>query len=518
VSGTEVLVAGAGPTGLVLALWLARQGVAVRIIDRAAEPGTTSRALAVQARTLELYRQLDLAAPIVERGHKVPAVNLWTRGERAARVVFTSIGEQLTPYPFLEIYPQDEHERLLIARLEQIGVSVERRTELTAFTATGSGVRAQLRTAHGNEETCDALYLAGCDGARSLVRETLGTGFPGGTYRQVFYVADIEGAGPPINGELHIDLDEADFLGVFPLAAAGRARLIGTVRDERAEHPESLRFEDISQRAIQHMGLEVTNVRWFSTYHVHHRVTGHFNRGRVFLLGDAAHIHSPVGGQGMNTGIGDAINLAWKLAAVLGGRAEESLLATYQAERIGFAKRLVATTDRVFSFVTADGKLAELLRTRLAPALLSGALALEPVREYLFRTVSQVMVNYRGTSLSTGAAGDVHGGDRLPWVHDGTCDNHTPLQRIAWQVHVYGSAPERLRAACVQLGLPLEVFPWGAAHAAAGLERDALYLLRPDTYVALADGSADPATLTRYFSERALRPQAPALAAGGVRF
>ena len=119
---------------------------------------------------------------------------------------------------------------------------------------------------------------------------------------------------------------------------------------------------------------------------------------------------------------------------------------------------------------------------------------------------------------SSGAAGDVHGGDRLPWVHDGTLDNHASLQRMGWQVHVYGSAPERLRATCVQLGLPLEVFPWGAAHAAAGLERDALYLLRPDTYVALADRSAEPATLTRYFSERALRPQAPALAAGGVRF
>ena len=169
----------------------------------------------------------------------------------------------------------------------------------------------------------------------------------------------------------------------------------------------------------------------------------------------------------------------------------------------------MATTDRVFSFATAEGKLADVLRTRLAPALLSGALALEPVREYLFRTVSQIMVNYRGTPLSTGAAGDVHGGDRLPWVDDGTLDNHASLQRIAWQVHVYGSAPERLRASCVQLGLPLEVFPWGAAHAAAGLERDALYLLRPDTYVALADRAADPATLMRYFGERALRPQAP---------
>jgi hypothetical protein len=229
----------------------------------------------------------------------------------------------------------------------------------------------------------------------------------------------------------------------------------------------------------------------------------------VFLLGDAAHIHSPAGGQGMNTGIGDAINLAWKLAAVLGARADEALLATYEAERIGFAQRLVATTDRVFRFATAQGKVADVLRTRLAPLLLARALALEPVREYLFRTVSQIMVNYRGLALSAGTAGDVQGGDRLPWVPDGASDNYAPLQAIGWQVHVYGSAAEALHAACTTHGLPLHVVPWSAAHGAAGLERDALYLLRPDTYVALADRGANPGTLASYFSERALRPYAP---------
>jgi 2-polyprenyl-6-methoxyphenol hydroxylase-like FAD-dependent oxidoreductase len=492
-----------------LALWLKRQGVGVRIIDRTDAPGTTSRALAVQARTLELYRQLDLADAVIEHGHRVPAVNLWARGARAARVAFASVGEHLTPYPFLEIYPQDEHERLLIERLGELGVPVERRTELTGFTDLGSSVRVELCTADGKKESGETRYLAGCDGAHSIVREQLGVGFPGGTYRQVFYVADIEGSGAPLNGELHVDLDEADFLGVFPLAGAGRARLIGTVRDEHAEHPESLRFEDVSQRAIQHLGLVVSKVNWFSTYRVHHRVAAHFGRGRVFLLGDAAHIHSPVGGQGMNTGIGDAINLAWKLAAALGGRAGEALLATYEAERIGFAQRLVATTDRVFSFVTAQGRLADILRTRLAPSLLAGGLALEPIREYLFRTVSQVMVNYRGTALSAGSAGDVHGGDRLPWVADGASDNYGSLQAIGWQAHVYGSVAETLRAACAAHGLPLHVFPWSAAHGAAGLERDALYLLRPDTYVALADRAADPATLTGYFSERQLHPARP---------
>src|SRR6185437_15928255 len=257
---TEILIAGAGPTGLVLALWLTRQGVKVRIVDKTAGPGTTSRALAVQARTLELYRQLDLTEAVIAKGHQVPAVNLWVRGERAARVAFENVGASLTAYPFLHIFPQDQHERLLLERLEALGVQVDRGTELISFREQESGVVARLREADGREQECAAAYLAGCDGARSIVRETIGTGFPGGTYRQLFYVADVEAAGPALNGELHIDLDEADFLGVFPLAGQGHARLIGTVRDERADHADTLKFEDVSDRAIQNLKVQVRKV------------------------------------------------------------------------------------------------------------------------------------------------------------------------------------------------------------------------------------------------------------------
>jgi 2-polyprenyl-6-methoxyphenol hydroxylase-like FAD-dependent oxidoreductase len=304
---------------------------------------------------------------VLKQGPKVPAVNLWIKGQPATRVPFERIGSDLTPYPFLHIFPQDQHERLLIERLEALGVSVERRTELVSFTDEGRRMMARFRGPDGQEETCEAGYIAGFDGARSIVRETIGTGFPGGTYRQLFYVADVEAAGRPLDGELHGDLDEADFLAVFPLAGEGRARLIGTVRDERADHVDTLRFEDVSDRAIKHLKVDVRKVNWFSTYHVHHLVTEHFRKGRAFLLGDAAHIHSPAGGQGMNTGIGDAINLAWKLAAVLAGHVPDKLLDSYEAERIGFARRLVATTDRVFSFVTAEGRIADIIRTRVAP-------------------------------------------------------------------------------------------------------------------------------------------------------
>jgi len=500
----QVLVVGAGPTGLVLALWLAKLGVRVRIIDKATEPGTTSRALAIQARTLELYRQAGLTEAIVRRGHKTPAVNLWAKGEKAARVPFDIIGAGLTPFSFLMIFPQEQHERLLIERLEQVDVAVERGAELTGFAESDDGVTAHIRRADGSREDCVARYIAGCDGARSTVRDTMATGFPGGTYRQVFYVADVDASGPAVNGELHIDLDEADFLGVFPLAGEGRARLIGTVRDERADNLDSLKFEDVSARAIENMKVEVAKVNWFSTYHVHHRVTERFREGRVFLLGDAAHIHSPAGGQGMNTGIGDAINLAWKLAAVLSAQAPDRLLDSYEAERAPFARRLVATTDRVFSFATAEGRVAELLRTRIAPLVIPRVLSLEAAREYLFRTVSQITLNYRGGPLSAGRCGDVHGGDRLPWVVAGDKDNSAPLAAMIWQVHVYGPANANLVAWCEARSLALHQFDWRAEHQAAGLSRGALYLIRPDTYVALADQAALPATLERYFADRGI--------------
>jgi 2-polyprenyl-6-methoxyphenol hydroxylase-like FAD-dependent oxidoreductase len=501
---TDVLIIGAGPTGLVLALWLTKLGVKVHIVDKTSEPGTTSRAVAVQARTLELYQQLDLTDVLLAGGHKVPAVNLWVKGERAARVGFETVGSDLTPYPFLNIFPQDKHERLLIDRLEKLGVTVARNTELTGFTDEGGRITARLRGPDGTETAWEAAYIAGCDGARSLVRETLGTGFPGGTYRQVFYVADVEATGPALNGELHIDLDEADFLGIFPMAGEGRARLIGTVRDERAEHPESLKFEDVSDRAIQHLKVNVKTVHWFSTYRVHHRVSEHFRTGRAFLLGDAAHIHSPAGGQGMNTGIGDAINLAWKLAAVLSGQASEALLDSYEAERIGFARRLVATTDRVFTFATTDSPIANVIRTRIAPLIVPVLARFDASRDFIFRTVSQIMLNYRGCPLSVGSAGQVHGGDRLPWV-DADTNNFASLSQMRWQVHVYGEASPALTAWCMERDLPLHVFAWRPDFESSGLAQNALYLLRPDTYVAFADTAGTPESLEQYFRSRGLR-------------
>lgn len=489
-----------------LALWLARLGVRVRIIDKMAEPGTTSRALAVQARTLEFYRQLGLADGVVARGRELDAANFWVAGRRVARAVFGAMGAALSPYPYALIFPQDEHERLLIDRLNELGVKVDRRVELLGFEETGARVVARLKRENASEDTCEAAYLAGCDGADSTVRETLGIGFPGGTYEHLFYVADVDARGPAVDGGLHASLDEAEFVVIFPLKGAGRARFVGVVRREAETRPEGLSWDDVSTDLLGRMGIDVRRVNWFSTYRVHHRVAERFQRGRAFLLGDAAHIHSPVGGQGMNTGIGDAVNLAWKLADVLQGRATPALLDTYEPERIGFARRLVATTDRAFTLVTSRGPLARLVRVKVVPVVVPILFRLQMVRRFMFRTISQTVISYRGRGLSVGRAGRVYGGDRLPWVTlgDGR-DNFELLTSVAWQVHVYGEAGREITDACRKRGVALHVFPWRRAMRRTGLVRNALYLVRPDGHVALADREASAAALESYLDARGLR-------------
>jgi 2-polyprenyl-6-methoxyphenol hydroxylase-like FAD-dependent oxidoreductase len=509
----DVLVVGAGPTGLVLALWLKRMDVRVRVIDKTAEVGTTSRALVVHARTLEQYDQLGLAATLVDRGLKMAAANLWVAGRKAARAPFGDMGAGVSAFPYALIYPQDEHERLLTEHLGAAGVEVERRTELVRFDAGGDRIHAILRRDDGTEEACVAAYLAGCDGARSRVREVLNTGFPGGTYAHLFYVADVEASGPVMNRELHVALDAADFLAVFPLKAPRRARLIGTVRQSSIETHRELAWDDVSKSIVERMGISVERVNWFSTYHVHHRVASAFREGRVFLLGDAAHIHSPVGGQGMNTGIGDAINLAWKLAEVLHGAADPTLLDSFQPERIAFARRLVATTDRAFTFVTRDGSIARFMRLYVVPRVLPAAFALPIFRRLMFRTISQTAINYRDGSLSEGAAGQVQGGDRLPWIalDSGSGerrDNFTPLTALDWQVHIYGEPAPDLVRLCDERQLSLHRFAWRPEMQRVGLVRDALYLVRPDGYVALADRSATAVRLRSYLDARNLRPRA----------
>ncbi|MBL6454911.1 FAD-dependent monooxygenase [Belnapia sp. T6] len=494
-SEAQILIVGAGPTGLVLALALARLGQPFRIIDKAPGPGRASRAMAVQARTLELYRRLGIADAVLAGGIPVRAVHLREEGAEVAQFSLEDFGQGLSPYPFALAFPQDDHERLLVAALEGIGIRVEWNTELLGFTQDAAGVRARLRQG-GADSECSAAWICGCDGAHSRVREALAPGFPGGTYPQRFYVADVRIAGP-FQTDLTVNLAERGLTLMFPVRSSGMQRLLGLL-PERLADQEDLRFEAIQPEVEALLGIRVEAVNWFSTYHVHHRVAAHFRSGRAFIAGDAGHIHSPAGGQGMNTGIGDALNLAWKLAAVQGGRAAPALLDSYEAERIGFARSLVRTTDRAFQAMTGSGGGSRFLRRWLVPRLLPLLTGFVPVRHAFFSTVSQIRIAYPESPLSEGEGGEVAAGDRMPWVPGAEYD------RFDWRLEVHGALAPALADASQRLGLAAAAYPWGEAAQEAGLQRDAAYLVRPDGHVGLAWANQDPLYLEVYVARHGL--------------
>ncbi|WP_119388365.1 FAD-dependent monooxygenase [Taklimakanibacter lacteus] len=506
-ANTQVLIVGAGPTGLTLALWLTRLGVDIRIIDKAAGPGETSRALAVQARTLEFHRQLGIVEDVLGAGVRLRRLTMRVPPHGvAATLELGNFGEGVTRYSYAFALPQDIHERVLVEHLQKAGVTVERRTELVDFADDGSAVTANVQGAKG-AAVIRADYIVGCDGAHSTMRHGLALGFPGGAYDQSFYVADVAGKGPVTEEGLDIVLGAYGFALVMPVRQRGSLRLIGIV-PERFEKQEHITFEMIRADVERESGIEVKALNWFSTYRVHHRVADRFRVGRAYLAGDAGHIHSPAGGQGMNTGIGDAVNLAWKLADVLRGRANPGLLDSYESERLAFAHSLIRGTDQAFRLVSGRSLLSRIWRRFVMPHVAARILKTRRGSQFFFGLISQTRIDYRASAISAGSAGEVAGGDRLPWVDFGGDDNFAPLNELDWQVHVYGEADPLFRQAIGAPGIALHRFDWNEAVGKAGLMRNAAYLLRPDGHVALASETQDAARFEEYIAALGLKPQA----------
>ena len=498
----SVLVVGAGPTGLVMALSLARRGVPVRIIDRKSGPSPESRAMGLHARTLEFYRQFGFGDQVVERGVVADTIRFRAGDRDVAQFSLADMGLGLSPYPFMLAFPQDEHERFLRDRLAQLGAQVQWNSALEDLTDHGDVVEAVVSDGESTAGS-DYAYVVGCDGAHSRVREILGVGFPGGSSEQLFFVADAIIAGAPEAG-IYLGFREAGLALMMPVRTTGTQRLIGLAPPEVSSKPD-LGFEDLRAHVEYLLGIDVAEVNWFSTYRVHHRVAEHFGKGRVFIAGDAGHVHSPAGGQGMNTGIGDAINLSWKIADVLHLRAEPSLLDTYERERIPFAQSLIATTDRVFRFLVDEGKAAQTVRVRVLPRLVATMARFTAPRRMMFKTVSQTRISYRDCDFNQGEAGSIRGGDRLPWLVNAGGDNFGALESLDWQLHVYGEPGSSIVDEAKRLAIPLHRFDFDDDAQAAGLKRDAVYLVRPDGYVALALAPGDEGGLTGFIHGRELR-------------
>ncbi len=403
---TDVLVVGAGPTGLMLANQLVRRGVRVMIIDRHSGPARQTRALGVQARTLEIYAKLGIVDRALELGKRGTGANMWAQGRKTARVPLGEAGANVTPYPYILILGQDDNEKIMGAKLNELGVSVQWETELVGLAQDPDKVRATLKMPDGSSRTITAAWVGGCDGAHSSVRELSGITFPGAPYEHVFYVADTEATGSMVPDELNVYLWRKGFHLLFPMRGKDHWRIVGIVPEELRDRRD-LDMEDVmpSLRSEAGADLSIKTCTWFSAYRIHHRCASRFRDRRCFLLGDAAHIHSPVGAQGMNTGLQDAYNLAWKLALVVEGWADKRLLDSYEAERLPVAQRLLHTTDRAFRLVVSDNWLAGLWRTQILARLAAFAMSFQRIQALAFRTVSQTGIDYRKSALSEALGG-----------------------------------------------------------------------------------------------------------------
>jgi 2-polyprenyl-6-methoxyphenol hydroxylase-like FAD-dependent oxidoreductase len=511
---TDVLIVGAGPTGLMLANQLARRGLRPLIIERHPGPSLQTRALGVQARTLEIYAKLGIAARAIELGKRGNGAHLWSEGRQIGAVSLGDAGRGQTPYPYILVLGQDDNERIMGEKLREWGVDVEWNTELVAMEQHSSHVVATLRQANGETRTVEAAWVAGCDGAHSSVRTLSGIDFPGAPYEHVFFVADVEATGSMIADEVNVYLWRAGFHLFFPMRGQDHWRIVGIVPPHLREHG-GLDFAAVipSLRGEAGASLSIKACSWFSTYRIHHRAAARFRERRCFVLGDAAHVHSPVGAQGMNTGLQDAYNLAWKLALVVEGKADASLLDSYEAERQPVAQRLLATTDRGFRLVVSDSWLAGLFRTQILARIAAFAVNRPRVQRLAFRTVSQTGIHYRRSPLAVAAAElpkeAPQAGDRFPWMHlqleagGPMQDLFQALDDTCFNLLLFGHS-----AAETQLGLDgvlrVHTIPIAsvneAEQARTHVPRSAFYLLRPDGHIGLCGQTLDAAALRRYFA------------------
>src|SRR5499427_8296577 len=416
---TDVLIVGAGPTGLMLANQLARRGVRVLVIDRHAGPSLQTRALGVQARTMEIYAKLGIADRALELGKRGTGANLWAQGRKMARVPLGEAGQKATPFPFILILGQDDNERIMGDKLRDLGLSVQWNTELVGLQQEPDRVAITLKLPDGTNSNMRAAWVAGCDGAHSSVREMSGITFPGAPYEHVFFVADVEMTGSMVPDEVNVYLWREGFHLLFPMRGQNHWRIVG-ILPPTLRARDDVTFETVIPSLRNEAGLSFKACSWFSTYRIHHRSASRFRDRRCFLLGDAAHIHSPVGAQGMNTGLQDAYNLAWKLALVVQGRADAALLDSYETERVPVAQRLLDTTDAGFRLVVSDNPLAGIFRTQVLARIMAFAMRRKPVQRYAFRVVSQIGIRYRKSALSRSLEGlpesAPRGGDRFPWL------------------------------------------------------------------------------------------------------
>lgn len=505
-SQTNVLIVGAGPPGLMMACQLAIRNIPFRIIDKGEQHFNGSGALIIHARSLEILHQMGIADQAISQGILACKINILFNGKKPLSLLMKKMGNDQSKFPGLLLLEQSRTEQLLVDFLKSHKHSVERKTELTGFSQYEEGCTSIVRNPDGKSIVIKSKYIIAADGSHSFIRDQLKIPFSGKTYELSLFVFD---------GKADIDLppDEICFsftgkssTGIFPLSG-GRWRVDGTIPRNLASK-EDIVFADIGPHfaSRNRMKINLHEPEWFSVFHSHQQYAGAFKYKRCFMIGDAAHVFSPVGAQGMNTGMQDAYNLAWKMAMVLKGYSGESLLQSYQQERQPLAKNIVKSTDYLFRLVTSNNKMDKKIRLQIAPIFFRALLPLierqKVLSRFVFRGISEIGINYRKSAISLYSTKGFFGfrsprpGDRLPYYifkREGKEINLQDLvQGELFHLFVFSrnSIPEDFLdyAGQNKAWLSTLLIPYTRAtmplYKRLGISKAGCYLVRPDMYIA----------------------------------
>jgi len=503
---TEVLVVGAGPSGLMMACQLAIHQVPFRIIDKNEFPSQNSGALIIQARSLEIFEQMGIAGEAIKSGIIANKVNVLYNGRKIAGTNIKDIGSSLSRFPFLLMLEQSETEALFLKFINESGHTVERGIRFKSFLQEKEGVTSVVIMLDGSEQSIKAKYLIAADGANSTIRNFLNIPFTGKTYPKPLFILDCKPKTDLNPGEIYFAFSRNSTAGFFPLQGS-RWRIDSNLPKESGRL-ETVPFDHIEKnfQLWTKLNVELHGYEWFSVSHSHQKYAGSIRIQNCFLIGDAAHVNTPVGAQGMNTGLQDASNLAWKLALVIRQKAKPELLDSYSAERSGISKGFARYADVVFRLVTSENIAVVFFRFFIVKVLLKFFLPFiekrSAFRRMFFKSISQIGIHYSESSLSHHASfGNFPShtpkpGERLPYIlyiEDGKESNiHEKVKGPNFHLFICTKSAsldkitmvaEKYKAIVSTVTIP---YSSGTKHLykRLGIKKSGFYLIRPDMYIA----------------------------------
>ncbi len=519
----DVLIVGAGPSGLMMACQLAIRGIRFRIIDKKEQPISYSGALIIQARSLEIFKQMGIAQKAINNGIIADEIRVLFNGKKTFSIPIKNIGQGLSQFPYFLMLEQSKTEQLLIEFLENYGYAVESKTELLKFTQDSNVVTSILKLENRHDEILKTKYIIAADGVNSSLRQCLNIPFIGTTHPVSLFVTDCKAELNIPSNTICFSFSNNASTGLFPLKD-GKWRIDGTI-PKGLETNRTLKFEDIENKFAERipMNIKLYEPNWFSVFHSHQRYAKWFQQNRCFLVGDAAHVCSPVGAQGMNTGLQDAYNLAWKLTLVIKQNAAASILNSYSTERFGIAKNIITYTDKVFNLVTSNNFLVKKFLVYIIPFILKLLLPFlqkqKNIRQFCFKKISEIGIHYRKSAFSTNATSgnfplsSPKPGDRLPYFiyyeFGKEINFQDKIKGTGFHLFLFSkNAPlhEIIEVAEYYKGIiSVEMIPYNpeskSLFYSLGIKNSGFYLIRPDSYIAYRSNKPDTNHFKNYLQQ-----------------